>query len=72
MDNNLLILLLLLVSAYIQQGESGYVPESPAAHGKPFRCDIASFLIFAHILHVIKYNAADGVQHYNLYIVPLL
>ena len=32
MDNHLLILLPLLVSAYLHHGESRYVPGSPAAH----------------------------------------
>jgi len=32
MNNQLLILLPLLVSAYLRQGESGYVLGNPAAH----------------------------------------
>jgi len=31
-DNHLLIILPLLVSAYLLQGESGYEPGHPAAH----------------------------------------
>ena len=65
MDNQLLILLPVLLSAYLHQGKSGYVPGNLAVHQQPFRCDTASFLIFAHILQVIKHNTVDGVQHFK-------
>ena len=65
MDNHPLIHLPLLLSAYLHQGESGYVPGNLAVHEQPFRCDTASFLIFAHILQVIKHNTVDGVQNFK-------
>jgi hypothetical protein len=62
----------LLVFAYLHKGESVYLQRNPAAHEYPFRYDIASFLIFAHIFQVIKYNTVDGVQNFNLSMVLLL